>query len=85
MAETADLPVWMDRVSRCSTRKQVLSVLDDFRKQTWTDDECSQMGRHYIRLIYDMPDGTDSCDQAEQAAVESEGSTDDGPVWYEKM
>jgi hypothetical protein len=81
MAEDADLTTWMDRVSRCTTRKQVFAVLDDFRLQGWSDEECAQMGKHYIRFLSNMKDET----PLNEKPLAEEAKGEDGPVWYEKM
>jgi len=81
MTEQMPLGTWMDRVSRCSGRKEVFALLDEFRKQTWTDEECSQMGKHYIRVISNMAALT----PAKEAVAAEEAEVADGPVWYEKM
>jgi hypothetical protein len=85
MTEAADLSAWMERVNRCKNRTEVFALLDDFRKQSWTDEECSQMAKHYIRIVSAMPDDTSSADKAKATAGADQGKEADGPVWYEKM
>lgn len=82
MAET-DLGTWMERVNKCRRQKEVFAILDDFRKQNWTDEECSQMGRHYIRVISNMA-AEDTTVATEEKPADA-GNANDGPVWYEKM
>jgi hypothetical protein len=83
MAEELGLHDWLARVSKAGTRKEIFAVLDQFRKSSWTDEECAQMSKHYIRMIELVkPDPSDS-DTAGDASQVQEGA--DGPVWYEKM
>lgn len=81
MQNTLNLSEWLDRVSRASTRKQVFEILNEFRTLSWSDEECSQMAKHYIRLVSNMTE-EDSSGGAAGAQEENEA---DGPVWYEKM
>ncbi len=83
MSEAANLSNWLERVSRCGARREVFAILDEFRKQDWTDEECSQMAKHYIRLVSNMADDTADADGAKPD--EAAGNDADGPVWYEKM
>lgn len=83
MTEAETLVAWMEKINRCKGRKEIFAVLDDFRKHEWSDEECSQMGKHYIRIISAMPEEKSSDDDK---AKGGEGEKEaDGPVWYEKM
>lgn len=84
MAEELGLHDWLGRVSKAGTRKEIFAILDQFRKSSWTDEECAQMSKHYIRMIELVkPDPSDNADAAVDASAQAEGA--DGPVWYEKM
>ena len=78
-----NLSNWLAQVSNCSARKEVFGVLDEFRKHSWSDEECSQMARHYIRIVSKMADDSIAYDTKQAPA--GEGNEADGPVWYEKM
>lgn len=46
-----DLNIWLARVKQAKTRKEIFRILDEFRKQEWTDVQCQTMSHLYIRMI----------------------------------
>lgn len=63
-----DLNIWLARVKQAKTRKEVFRILDEFRKQEWTDVQCQTMSHLYIRMIDLMPPEEDDT-PAEVAAA----------------
>ena len=78
-----NLTDWLNRVSDASDYAEVFKILEEFRPLTWTDNERSQMAKHYIRVLDYLPEPEDDDDQG--GSVEEAKQGDDGPVWYEKM
>lgn len=87
MAETKanmNLADWLLQISHAKNRAEIYKILDEFRPMTWTDNERSQMAKHYIRILDLLPPEED--DEAGGKGDEKQGAEgDDGPVWYEKM
>jgi hypothetical protein len=78
-----DLAPWLTRIKKAGSRAEVFSILDEFRKLEWTDEQCASMGKLYIRVLQRVAKpGTD--DDATVAAAATTAQND-GPVWYEKM
>lgn len=75
----ADLSAWLSRVGQAASAREVFQLLEDFRKQDWTDEERSKMAKQYIRIL----DKVGVKDMGDIEEVEDKGP--DGPVWYEKM
>ncbi|HEY9786417.1 MAG TPA: hypothetical protein V6D17_13500 [Candidatus Obscuribacterales bacterium] len=57
---TADLNAWLERVKSAQSRKAVFAILDEFRKEEWTDEQCSKMAHLYIRVLPMLPPDSDS-------------------------
>ena len=70
---------WLSRISDAKQAKDVLTVLEEFRKQNFSDEDRSKMAKHYVRILERLGGFPDTS----AAQVEDEGP--DGPVWYEKM
>lgn len=68
-----DLNIWLARVKQAKTRKEVFRILDEFRKQEWTDVQCQTMSHLYIRMIDLMPPEEDDT----PAEVASKSVADD--------
>lgn len=84
--KNSDINIWLARVKQAQTRKDVFKILDEFRKQTWTDVQCQTMSHYYMRIIDLMPpEVNDESEDAAAAAAGTAGGANDGPVWYEKM
>lgn len=87
MADTKtsmNLGEWLSRITRAKNRAEVYAILDEFRPLTWTDNERSQMSKHYMKIIDLMPPEV-SDDDKSSGNENKAGEGDDGPVWYEKM
>lgn len=81
---TMNLADWLGRISHAKNRAEVYEILDQFRPMTWTDNERSQMAKHYIRILDLLP--LEESDEDNGAGAENKAAEgDDGPVWYEKM
>ncbi len=85
-SEVANLNDWMMRISRAKTRKEMFSILDEFRVLEWSDEERAMVAKHYIRLV-DKVDSGYSASDADDASTKPQNADAgaDGPVWYEKM
>jgi hypothetical protein len=46
-----DLPDWIAKLKQARRREDMFAILDEFRKHEWTDEQCSTVGRLYIRLL----------------------------------
>ena len=81
MAEqkTMDLNQWIARIQKSDNAKTVLSIMDEFRKCDWSDEDRARIAKVYVRVLERV--GISAADTA--AAVEDQAN--DGPVWYEKM
>ena len=75
----ADLSAWLTRVGKAENAREVFQLLEDFRKQPWTDEERAKMAKQYMRVL----DKVGVKDMGDLEPVEEKGP--DGPVWYEKM
>lgn len=77
-----NLSDWLERVSKAEGKAELFKILDEFRPLTWTDNERSQMSRHYIQVLDSLPE-----EESDQGGPQEESGEkgDDGPVWYEKM
>jgi hypothetical protein len=75
----AELNQFITRVQKATSAKQVLSIMDEFRKVDWTDDDRARMAKAYVRVL----DRVGAPPPDENAVVEEDKN--DGPVWYEKM
>jgi hypothetical protein len=76
MAEkTSDiLTPWISRVQKARDAREVLSIMDEFRRSPWSDEERARIAKIYVGA----PPPSDSAQGAE-------AEKNDGPVWYEKM
>ncbi len=81
MAEIkTDLGAWFTRVQKGASVKEVLEILDEFRRLDWSDNDRAAMAKVYLRVLEKVSSAT----PAEGASSEL-AETSDGPVWYEKM
>jgi len=55
MAE--DLPLWIERLKRVKTRRDLFSALDQFRVLEWSNEQRSQVAKLYMRLLDVLPEG----------------------------
>jgi hypothetical protein len=55
MAE--DLALWIERLKRVKTRRDLFSALDQFRVLEWSNEQRSQIAKLYMRLIDVLPEG----------------------------
>lgn len=75
---------WLKRITEAESRSQIFLILDEFRPLTWTDNERSQMARHYMKILDYLP-VEDSADDSSASSENKANEGEDGPVWYEKM
>lgn len=81
-----DLTPWLNRVKKASSRADVFSILDQFRKVEWTDEQCAAMGKLYIRVLERVGKiGAQDDANTATAASSAAANEENGPVWYEKM
>ena len=77
---------WMTRITKAKTRKEMFSILDEFRVLEWTDEERSVMAKHYIRFVDNIASGETATDNKTSGEAQNANAPgEDGPVWYEKM
>jgi hypothetical protein len=77
--QTTDLQQWIVRVQKAKDAREVFRIMDEFRKETWSDEDRARIAKVYIRVLDRV-----GAPVADQAAVIEEDKND-GPVWYEKM
>ena len=85
-----DVDVWVTRIQKTRSSKELRKILEDFRKFDWHDLERQKVSHAYMKVldvIFNTPEEKALRKQAEEAAAAaaSSGSANDGPVWYEKM
>ena len=80
---------WVARVQKTRSSKELLKILEEFRKYDWHDLERQKVSHTYMKVldvILNSPEEKALRKQAEEAAAAaSSSSANDGPVWYEKM
>jgi hypothetical protein len=54
-----DLSPWLERIARARTQKQMYEILEAFKPLAWNDDQRSTAAKLYMRLIADLPSGSD--------------------------
>lgn len=55
MAEQ-DVKPWLTRIANAKTRREILQIMEEFRVQEWTDNQCSTVAKLYMRLLLALPD-----------------------------
>ncbi len=81
MAETTlDLNPWIARVQKAKSAKEIFSIMDDFRKHPWTDEDRARISKIYVRVLDRV-----GAPPPDENAASVEEDKNDGPVWYEKM
>ncbi len=83
MAEAAakSIDEWVSRIQKTRSSKDLLRLLEQFRKLEWTDAERQKVSHTYMRVLdVILKSSAETLKQAEAA-----GTGNDGPVWYEKM
>jgi hypothetical protein len=92
MAQSNDnVDVWVARIQKTRSSKELLKILEEFRKFEWHDLERQKVSHTYMKVldvILNSPEEKALRKEAEAAAAAaaaSSGSANDGPVWYEKM
>lgn len=73
---------WCERIKKAQTQKEVFSILNDFQKLEWTNQERASMAKFYHRVIANLAPGEES---VKPATADDTATANDGPVWYEKM
>jgi hypothetical protein len=56
---TMELSEWIVKLKQARRREDMFAILDEFRKHDWTDEQCSTVGRLYIRLLDGLKSGLD--------------------------
>lgn len=74
----ADLKTWFERVKNAKSRKEVLAILDDFRKEDWTNEERSQMGHLYTRMLEVLGEDADDDTKTSAAAKDTTAASKSG-------
>lgn len=74
-----DLNPWITRVQKAKNAKEVFGIMDEFRKEDWTNEDRARIAKIYVRVLEKV-----GAPAPEDIAVVEEVK-DDGPVWYEKM
>jgi hypothetical protein len=79
-SEELDLEGWISRVRSAVSVQEVFAVLEEFRERSWSDVDCSEMSKAYMRVLDTL---------AAAPVSQSKGSAPqgdlEGPVWYEKL
>lgn len=82
MAETkTSVDEWVTRIQKTRNGRDLLKLLEQFRKFDWTDQERQKISHTYMRVLdVILKSSADTLKKAEEASAGN-----DGPVWYEKM
>lgn len=72
---------WVVRIQKTRSSRELLKLLEQFRKHDWTDQERQKVSHTYMRVL-DVILKSPS-EQIKKEEVQPAGN--DGPVWYEKM
>lgn len=80
--QTADIELWLARIQKTRSAKELLLILEQFRKLEWTDLERQRISHTYMKVLDTiLKSSSESLKKAGDAAA----AGNDGPVWYEKM
>ncbi len=60
-SETVDISWWIEQVRQCNTQQEVFSILDEFHRLEWNDNERALMSRIYIPLVTNFMETQRSC------------------------
>lgn len=92
MAESNDnIDVWVGRIQKTRSSKELIKILEEFRKFDWHDLERQKVSHTYMKVLDVILNSPEEKAlrkkeaEAAAAAAASAGSANDGPVWYEKM
>ncbi len=82
MAETkASVDDWVTKIQQTRNGRELLKILEQFRKLDWTDQERQKVSHTYMKVLdVILKSSQDTLKKAEETS-----SANDGPVWYEKM
>ena len=80
MTTKVSLDSWIERIRAVGSVDNLWALLDEFRRDDWTDTERAKMSHAYMQKLASIlrASGTSGKKAAQVAA-------NDGPVWYEKM
>lgn len=83
MAEvTTSVDEWVVRIQKTRSSRDLLRLLEQFRKFEWTDVERQKISHTYMKVLdLILKSSAENIRKAE----EEDGTSNDGPVWYEKM
>lgn len=81
---------WVTRIQKTRSSKDLIKILEDFRKYDWHELERQKVSHAYMRVldvILNSPEekALRKKEEAAAAAAADSGPANDGPVWYEKM
>jgi hypothetical protein len=79
--KTTSVDEWVARIQKTRSSKELLELLNKFRKLEWTDQERQKISHTYIKVVDII---LKSPAESSQTQAEDTGGND-GPVWYEKM
>ncbi|CAN5428506.1 hypothetical protein BH11CYA1_BH11CYA1_31640 [soil metagenome] len=54
--DNAELQQWLVKIAAAKTRRNMLSIMEEFRVLPWTDEQCSTAAKLYMRLLLALPD-----------------------------
>lgn len=78
---TPSVDEWVKRIQKTRNSRDLLRLLDEFRKFDWTEVERQRVSHTYMRVLdVILKSSAETLKNAEVAAAGNEG-----PVWYEKM
>ncbi len=82
MAESTDaVEEWVTRIQKTRKSRDLLKMLQEFRKGDWTDLERQKVSHTYMRVLdVILKDKSQIIEKPAEVAP-----ANDGPVWYEKM
>lgn len=74
---------WVLRVQKTRNTKDLLRLLEQFRKGDWTAQERQLVSHTYMKVLESIT--KNSADSLRKPAETQASGGNDGPVWYEKM
>lgn len=85
MPDAAELNKWIEKLKVAPNRTSLFSMLDEFRKLDWTDEQRAAVAKLYMRLLDLLPQEDEQKAAPAPAAAAATGAAVAEEVWYEKM
>ena len=77
------LEEWLEKAKEARSKKELFEMLSEFQKLDWADSQRTTMSQTYMNVLDRLLEEEEKNADSESASTEE--TTDDGPVWYEKM